>query len=101
MIRFLSICLLSTALTGCLSAHKVRVDQGVLIEPETLTYLQEGLTQEQVRKLLGPPANQSSFNAQRWEYTFYSSDANFQKDKVKQVVVYFDTRGYVTQWTKQ
>jgi outer membrane protein assembly factor BamE (lipoprotein component of BamABCDE complex) len=101
MMRILPFLLLSVLLSGCLNAHKVRVDQGVLIEPETLQYLQAGLTQDQVRKLFGPPANVSSFNSQRWEYMFKSSDEGFQKDKVKQLIVMFDARGYVTHWTKQ
>lgn len=98
MIRLLITTVLLMTLTACINAHRVRVDQGILIEPETLQYLQSGLTQDQVRKLIGPPANVSSFKPNRWEYIFRSSDASFQTDKVKMLVVEFDDKGYVTKW---
>lgn len=97
MIRLLITGLLLLSLAAC-SAHRIRIDQGVLIEPETLQYLQNGLTQDQVRKLIGPPANVSSFKPNRWEYVFHSSDANFQTDKVKMLIIEFDAKGYLTSW---
>jgi outer membrane protein assembly factor BamE len=100
MIRLLITTLLLVTLTGCLNAHRIRVDQGVLIEPETLQYLQNGLTQDQVRKLIGPPANVSSFMPNRWEYVFHSSDPTFQTDKVKKLIVEFDANGYLTTWSQ-
>jgi outer membrane protein assembly factor BamE len=100
MIRLLITTLILITLTACVNAHRIRVDQGVLIEPETLQYLQNGLTQDQVRKLIGPPANVSSFKPNRWEYLFHSSDANFQTDKVKKLIIEFDTKGYLTSWSQ-
>jgi outer membrane protein assembly factor BamE (lipoprotein component of BamABCDE complex) len=100
MIRLLITAFLLITLTACVNAHRIRVDQGVLIEPETLKYLQSGLTQEQVRKLIGPPANVSSFTPNRWEYIFHSSDVNFQTDKIKMLLIEFDTKGYVTTWSQ-
>lgn len=99
MLKTLTISILVATLAAC-SAHRVRVDQGVLIEPETLNYLQAGLTQEQVRKLIGPPANISSFQPNRWEYLFQSTDPNFQTDKVKQLTLEFDDKGYLLNWQK-
>jgi outer membrane protein assembly factor BamE len=100
MMRLLITTLLLITLTACVNAHRIRVDQGVLIEPETLKYLQSGLTQEQVRKLIGPPANVSSFTPNRWEYIFHSSDVNFQTDKIKMLLIEFDTKGYLTTWSQ-
>jgi outer membrane protein assembly factor BamE (lipoprotein component of BamABCDE complex) len=100
MIRLLITASLLISLAACSNTHRVRVDQGVLIEPETLQYLQSGLTQDQVRKLIGPPANVSSFKPSRWEYVFHSSDANFQTDKVKKLIVEFDAKGYLTSWSQ-
>jgi len=98
MIRLLITAFLIFTLAACVNAHRIRIDQGVLIEPETLQYLQNGLTQDQVRKLIGPPANVSSFKPNRWEYVFHSSDTNFQADKVKMLIIEFDTKGYLTSW---
>lgn len=98
MKRILILALSTALLSGCLSAHNVRVDQGVLIEQDSLQYLQSGLTQDQVRKLIGPPANVSTFRPNRWEYLFRSSDSSFGQDKVKKLVLEFDAQGYLTRW---
>lgn len=98
MLRLLLTLTLLTSLTACINAHRVRVDQGVLIDPESLQSLQAGLTQDQVRNLFGPASNKSSFTPNRWEYLFHSSDATFQADKVKRLVINFDEQGYVTSW---
>ncbi len=95
---FLPLSLGVVMLLGC-STHNLRVDQGVVIDRESLTYLQQGLTQDQVRKLLGPPANQSSFNSQRWEYVFHSTQEKLMEDKVKQLVLNFDAQGYLSDWS--
>lgn len=97
MIRLLITLTLIATLTACFKEHRVRVDQGVLIDQETLASLQAGLSKEQIRAVFGPPAL-SSFDANRWEYVFKSSDPSFQADKVKQVIIYFDDNGYVTEW---
>ena len=90
--------MVTVSLVGC-SMHTLRVDQGVLIDKETLSYLQEGLTQDQVRRLIGPPANVSSFQPQRWEYLFQSTEKNFAADKVKKLVLNFDPQGYLLNWS--
>lgn len=99
MIRLLISLTLIASLTACLNPHRVRVDQGVLIDQSSLENLQAGLTQDQVRRIFGPPSNQSSFSNNRWEYVFRSTDPNFQSDKVKLLVIEFDAQGYVTRWT--
>lgn len=99
MIRLFITFALVTSLTACINPHRVRVDQGVLIDQSSLETLQSGLTQDQVRRVFGPPSNQSSFSNNRWEYVFQSSDPNFQADKVKLLIIEFDAQGYVTRWT--
>lgn len=99
MIRLLTSIALIASLTACINPHRVRVDQGVLIDQSSLDNLQTGLTQDQVRRIFGPPSNQSSFSNNRWEYVFRSTDPSFQADKVKFLVIEFDAQGYVTRWT--
>ncbi|MBD3768121.1 MAG: outer membrane protein assembly factor BamE [Gammaproteobacteria bacterium] len=99
MIRILISIALIASLSACINPHRVRVDQGVLIDQSSLESLQTGLTQDQVRRIFGPPSNQSSFSNNRWEYLFRSSDPSFQADKVKLLVIEFDSQGYVTRWT--
>lgn len=97
MIRLLIAITLLATLTACFKEHRVRVDQGVLIDQEMIQSLQVGLSKEQVRMMFGPP-NLSSFNDDRWEYVFYSSDPSFQSDKVKQLIVEFDRYAQVSAW---
>lgn len=99
MIRLLISIALIASLSACINPHRVRVDQGVLIDQSSLDNLQTGLTQDQVRRIFGPPSNQSSFSNHRWEYVFRSTDPNFQADKVKLLVIEFDAQGYVSRWT--
>ncbi len=99
MIRLLISIALITSLSACINPHRVRVDQGVLIDQSSLDSLQAGLTQDQVRRIFGPPSNQSSFSSNRWEYVFRSNDPTFQADKVKLLIIEFDSQGYVTRWT--
>lgn len=99
MIRLLISIALIASLSACINPHRVRVDQGVLIDQSSLENLQAGLSQDQVRRIFGPPSNQSSFSNHRWEYVFHSSDPKFQADKVKLLVIEFDAQGYVTRWT--
>jgi outer membrane protein assembly factor BamE len=99
MIRLLISLALVVSLAACINPHRVRVDQGVLIDQSSLDNLQAGLSQDQVRRIFGPPSNLSSFSNSRWEYVFRSSDPNFQSDKVSLLVIDFDNQGYVTRWT--
>lgn len=101
MIRLLISIALIASLSACINPHRVRVDQGVLIDQSSLESLQTGLTQDQVRRIFGSPSNQSSFSNHRWEYLFRSSDPSFQSDKVKLLIIEFDSQGYVTRWTTQ
>lgn len=97
--RLISLLLFLSLLQAGCAIHSLRVDQGVLIDKESLNYLQEGLTQDQVRKLIGPPANVSSFQPLRWEYVLQSTVESFANNKVKKLVLYFDPQGYLQTWT--
>jgi outer membrane protein assembly factor BamE len=57
---------LATALTP----YKVEVVQGNFISREQVDSLQNGMTREQVRNVLGTPLVTSLFHGDRWDYVF-------------------------------
>lgn len=59
----------SLALGGC-ALYKIDVAQGNLITPEMKQQLQIGMTQRQVRYLLGSPMVQDAFHPERWDYVY-------------------------------
>lgn len=91
-------------LSGCsyLEPYKAPLTQGNVMTKESLTLLQEGLTQSQVRELLGPPMGQNPFNSSHWEYVYYSSLTNSQTNKnAVHVVLKFDNEKLLNSWKEQ
>ncbi len=68
---------------------------------ESVQLLQEGLTQNQVRELLGPPMGENAFNPKHWEYVYYTTDKKAQAQKLtKHLVLNFDNDYLLANWTK-
>ena len=91
-------------LSGCsyLEPYKAPLTQGNVMTKESLSLLQEGLTQSQVRELLGPPMGQNPFNPEHWEYIYYSSETNSQtKNKRSHVVLTFDKDKLLSTWKEE
>ena len=69
--RLLATLFLSLALAGCGSiVHKIDVQQGNLVAPETFAKLKPGMSRLEVRSLLGTPLLTDVFHANRWDYYF-------------------------------
>ncbi len=92
----LSVCLLS----GCsyLAPYKAPLTQGNVMTEESVSHIQEGLTKEQVRELIGPPQGRDPFNPNHWEYVFYSSNTTLHTDSTKHLVINFDEDGMIKDW---
>ena len=52
-------------------AHKIEIQQGNRIKPEDLAKIKPGMTQKQVKFVLGTPLLQDSFHANRWDYIYH------------------------------
>lgn len=75
-------CLLAASLTGCGNwgkgslvsrlpfLYRIDVQQGSVIEPETLYRLEAGMTKEQARDVLGTPSLVDPFHGDRWYYIY-------------------------------
>lgn len=83
---------------GGVKPYKAPVTQGIVVTPEMLEDLQPGLTQQQVRQLLGPNYGENPFKPQHWEYIFTSTDPNIHAQSVKHIIIRFDTEGYLVDW---
>ncbi|EHQ52409.1 outer membrane lipoprotein [Ectothiorhodospira sp. PHS-1] len=58
--------------SGLLSVHRPDVQQGNAIEESRLEQVQIGMTQRQVRFLLGEPVLKDPFQGdRRWDYVYY------------------------------
>jgi outer membrane protein assembly factor BamE len=69
--RLLATLVLSIALAGCGSIiHRIDIQQGNVVAPETFTKLKMGMTRTEVRNLLGTPLLTDIFHANRWDYYF-------------------------------
>lgn len=69
--RLLATLSLSIALAGCGPIiHRIDIQQGNLVAPETFARLKVGMTKSEVRQLLGTPLLTDVFHADRWDYYF-------------------------------
>lgn len=64
-------CALVMALSGCAIVYRLPVRQGNVIQQSELQKLHTGMTQDQVRYLLGTPIASSPFENNRWNYLSY------------------------------
>lgn len=97
-----SLLALSSALlaTGCSNfsfpgVYKLDIQQGNLVTQDMVDQLQPGMTQAQVRYILGTPLLVDTFNPLRWEY-LYSLQAGGQARTQERLTVYFNDEGLLT-----
>jgi len=66
------------------------VVQGNFISSEQYSKLQEGMTREQVRQILGTPLLADYFHANRWDYIFEYKRSGQVVGKDRRVTVFFE-----------
>lgn len=83
-------------LTGCagglLAVHKIDVQQGNALNPESVELLTVGMNPEQVRYLLGHPMVTDLFRPDRWDYIYYFKPGNGQEENRRLTVYFTDGR---------
>lgn len=94
------ISLLSLVLSGCggINPFKAPVSQGVVIEQAMIDELQVGLSQQQVRSLLGPNYGQHPFRPNIWDYTYSTSNRSLHTDAAGRLQLIFDDQGFLESW---
>lgn len=84
----------ATSLTACSHykfpwVYRIDVEQGNIVDDDKLAQLQVGMTQNQVRYLLGSPMVQDTFDNSRWDY-YYSFRTGKGKFDRKRLTLRFD-----------
>ncbi|MGH8278581.1 MAG: outer membrane protein assembly factor BamE [Gammaproteobacteria bacterium] len=74
--RFLRYPLLLIALATSACVYRIDIKQGNFIAPEKVAQVTQGMSEAQVRALLGPPMIEDPFHPQRWDYVYYNQPSS-------------------------
>lgn len=66
------------------------IQQGNLLESKDIDQVTAGMTQAQVRYVLGTPMVADPFSANRWDYLYYVKNSRMPEPKKQQFTVYFE-----------
>ena len=72
-ILLLLLCTASITLSGCgiiPGVYKIDVQQGNVVTQDMVDQLRPGMTQRQVRFIMGTPLIQDTFHPERWDYLY-------------------------------
>lgn len=75
------------ALAGCV--YQIDIQQGNLLEQETIEQVEVGMTRSQVQFLLGTPTIMDAFHRDRWDYPYYLRRGRSRDVEQRWLVVYF------------
>lgn len=78
------------ALNTSACVHKINILQGNFLDDEQIAKVEEGMTRQQVKYLLGTPVADDPFSADRWDYIYYFRNGRTGESVRKQVIVFFD-----------
>jgi outer membrane protein assembly factor BamE len=92
--RFLAVAL-AVGLTACGPiVYRIEVQQGNLVDQETVSQLKPGMTKDQVRFVLGTPLVADIFHADRWDYVFTRKlERSSRVSEERRLTVFFDQNG--------
>lgn len=74
-------------LGGCV--YRIDVQQGNLLEEETIDQVEVGMSRSAVEFLLGTPMVADSFHKDRWDYPYYLKSGRSREIQRRWVIVYF------------
>lgn len=85
---------LAVVLSACGSTnwgfpYRPDVQQGNWITAEQVTQLQQGMTREQVRFILGTPTLQDVFRTNRWDYPYFNKPG-YGEEQERKFTVWFE-----------
>lgn len=88
--KYLSLLISLVLITGCV--YKMDIQQGNEVTPEQADALRIGMTQAQVRSILGTPLLQDPFSPGRWDYV-YQLQQQGELVEQRRLTVFFDEAG--------
>jgi outer membrane protein assembly factor BamE len=80
--------LAACALEACV--YRIDIQQGNVIEQESVDQVQVGMTRSAVQFLLGTPMVADAFHQQRWDYAYYLRRGRSRNVERRWLVVYFE-----------
>ena len=69
--------------------YRVPIQQGNFLESKDIDQVTVGMTQAQVRYVLGTPMVADPFTKDRWDYVYYLKIGRMRKPEQRHFVVYF------------
>jgi outer membrane protein assembly factor BamE len=85
-----AVILVTLALSACV--YRPDIKQGNFIKPDMIQQIKPGMTEAQVRFILGPPMIKDPFHPDRWDYVYYNDPSTLSTDHaIRKIhaVVYF------------
>ena len=82
--------LLLLASCSWITPHKLEIRQGNLLTPEMIARVKVGMTQQQVKTLLGTPLLNDPLHANRWDYVYRFSQEGKLIEK-RRLSLYFES----------
>lgn len=70
--------------------YRVPIQQGNLLEQKDLDQIKLGMTESQVRYVLGTPLVVDPFTSNRWDYVYYLKKGRMREPEERHFVVYFE-----------
>lgn len=76
-------------LQGCI--YTIDIQQGNVLDEETISQVEVGMTRSAVQFLLGTPTVRDSFHPDRWDYPYYLRKGHSKDIAQRWLVVYFES----------
>jgi outer membrane protein assembly factor BamE len=93
----ISLLILVVLLAGCTAAqgfslrpYRINVQQGNYLEAKDVDQVEIGMTQSQVRFLIGTPMIADPFNDQRWDYVFFFKIGRTREEISSRLTIWFE-----------
>lgn len=93
--------LLALSACGWLSPYRIDIQQGNVVEARQVSQLRVGLTQEQVRFLLGTPLIADVFHKNRWDYVYRIERRSEGTTENARATLFFGDDGKLARWTAE
>ncbi len=88
--KFVGFVILSLLLSGCfIRPYKFDLKQGNEITPDKIAQVQPGMSEEQVRHVLGTPMLHDVFHTNRWDYVYYEKPGHGPVTR-RHLAIYFN-----------
>lgn len=88
---FVAVSLISLLFFGSVGCvYRIPIQQGNFLESKDIDQVTTGMTQAQVRYLLGTPMIADPFTKDRWDYVYYLKTNTMTAPIQQHFVVYFD-----------